>query len=90
MGQSSNRIIVVDAVDQEGEPIPGAIDEFMRRMGAVLQEVGGTLVVEAQRVKVAELGGEPIGMTVQVVAKWDSYSQLAKLDEGDDVMEPVE
>lgn len=77
MGQSANRVYVIDLVE-DGILYPERADEFLKRMGAVLTEVGGSLVIRAERVEVEQFAGEPVAVTQRLVARWDSFTPIQR------------
>lgn len=91
MGQASNRVYVVDLVE-DGVLYPERADEFLKRMGAVLTEVGGSMVVQAERHMVDQLGDEPIAVTTRLIGRWDSFSPIKRPEPEPEleVDEPVE
>lgn len=78
------------AVEHDGGMVEFSEDAeaFMGRMLTTLAAVGGTLIMQAHRVKVGEIApGEPIAITQGLFARWESTS--GKLYELSPDVEPV-
>ncbi len=96
MSAVSNRVFDIPCAAQtdEGEVIvtPDELYAFLERIGPVLVEIGGRITLEAQRVQVGELAGEPIAVTERVVGRWVAQSPLTRAErepEADDDVVPA-
>lgn len=54
------------------------LESWMLRMASVLQEVGGGLMIQAEREQVGELAGEPIAITTRVMGRWKPFSPIVQ------------
>jgi hypothetical protein len=75
----SERIFYVETagLTPEGElvPIPGAAEDFLKKMAGVLELVGGTFVISAERNRVFELEGMgEVHITYGLVGRWQSFA----------------
>lgn len=76
--------LVNEGLDAEGnvhefEDLSKA-EEWLGKILTTLVTVGGTVVIQADRVKTGMLGDEPLAQTAGLVAQWSS--QTGKLREG--------
>lgn len=67
--------------DAEGEVVghervPDAAEDFMRKMANVLELVGGTFTVQAERAPIGMLEGAPVFATIALVGRWRAFAPV--------------
>jgi hypothetical protein len=76
--QSATRVFEVPTVGQleDGSLVIdlSEAETWAHRMLGVLQEIGGTLTITAERQRAGERGGQPLGLTTGIVARWTAFA----------------